>query len=637
MRLRVLPGLIASVSAESNEQLLRAWYEVREALEQFPGGALDELAKQRRDELRAQEEALAQRVRAAGLIPERTEQRSGVWAPLPMHETLPAPPGHSADANSESTEPLGVVRSPAVGGVFSDWKNTNYAHDTIVKRVTSLYEYSIRRRAAARLLKELDANRLSARSAELVAAAMDDFELDSDALTVRARHQLRQLPFVPWKPRVMPPIPAPFLPGARDGLTAPQRRLVQLLAEHFPNYVTREELLERAGATEEHERALAELLRPRPYPLLVTEEPSRHRLTALAMEMIDRLPDGGVEIHGGFFPNLLVNGCAEPLAFPTHHLAEIVEAAMRIAKWPSQAHSLMRVPGPEFREGLVCGQPAHLYENGQGSLSFGTQITFESLRVIRLERFPPSISAAGVLEVIQSGVEQGLIGVESFTETAPGIVRYEVEHAAFARAVLRFLEERGLLTTSYPVSFTVRSDTGAPDTASLVHLLMSFFNRTKMVIAYRLVAEEKVLRAQLDQLSEWSVTPELQRVIDRVLDASLDQTEALWGLTRLGTDEFRAHPAFKGVATGGVAPLSEANARRALRTTKTRSASNRSEAERDSLTSRIRELEARIRSPDLLYAEVCSQLDRIVGKYATAPRRTLLSSRASLMAKLHVQ
>jgi hypothetical protein len=58
---------------------------------------------------------------------------------------------------------------------------------------------------------------------------------------------------------------------------------------------------------------------------------------------------------------------------------------------------------------------------------------------------------------------------------------------------------------------------------------LSFFNRTKMVIAYRLVAEEKVLRAQLDQLSEWSVTPELQRVIDRVLDASLDQTEAALG------------------------------------------------------------------------------------------------------------
>ena len=619
LRLRVLPGLIASVSAESNEQLLRAWYEVREALEQFPGGALDELAKQRRDELRAQEEALAQRVRAAGLIPERTEQRSGVWAPLPMHEALPAPPPEEI--------------------VFSDWKNTNYAHDTIVKRVTSLYEYSIRRRGAARLLKELDANRLSARSAELVAAAMDDLELEFDALTLRARHQLKQPSVVPWKPRLIPAVPAPFLSDERDGLTAPQRRLVEVLAGLFPNCLTREELLERAGSTEEHERALAELLRPRPYPLLVTEGAWRYRLTALAMEMIERLPEGGVQVHGGFFPNLLVNGCAEPLAFPTHHLAEVVEAAKVIAKWrgSNELDLMGKLPGPDFVEGFVCGQPRGLYADGTGSLALGTQITFESLRVVRLERFLPGLSAARIIEAIAAGVEQGLAGVVSFVESAPGVVRYEVEHPAFARAVLRFLEERRLLMTSYAVSFTVRADSGAPETAWLGHLLMSFFNRTKMVIAYRLVEEEKVLRAQLDQLSEWSVTPELQRVIDRVLDASLDQTEAVWGLTRLGTDEFRAHPAFKGVVTDGVAPLSEANARRALRTNKTRSSANRSELERESLTNRIRELEARIRSPDLLHAEVCSQLDRIVGKYATTPRRTLLASRSSLMAVLHVQ
>ncbi|MBL8940277.1 MAG: hypothetical protein JNM69_37370 [Archangium sp.] len=604
------------MSAESNEQLLRAWYEAREALDRFAEGPLDELGRQRRDELRAKEEALAVRVRAAGLIPERTEQRSGVWAPLPMHDAPPAPAAEEIE--------------------FSDWKNTNSAHDTIVRRMTALYEYSYRRRGAERLLKELDANRLSARSAALVAAAMDDFEMEFDAASLRARHQLKQP--APWQPRPPPvSVPAPFVPDERDGLTAAQRRLVEVLAGLFPEHLAREDLLERVGRTEEHERALAELLLPRPYPLVVAEGVSRYRLSALAMELIDRLPDGGAQVHGGFFPNLLVNGCAQPLTFPTHHLAEIVEAAKLIANHPGMyAHTVMqRLPGPDFSEGYLCAQPSTLYESGQGVLALGTQITFENLRVVRLERFPPEVSAARVVEAIQAS---GLTGVVSVVESAPGIVRYEVEHPVFARAVLRFLDQQSLLVRSYQASLTTRGpDSDAPETSWLGHLLMSFFNRTKMVIAYRLVAEEKVLRAQLEQRSAFSVTPELQRVIDRVLDVSLDHTEAVWGLTRLGTAEFRAHAAFKHVETNGHQPLSEGNARRALKTKKTQISSNRIEEERESLSARIRELEARIRSPDLLYAEVCSQLDRIVEKYGTTRRRTLLASRASLTAVLHVQ
>lgn len=604
------------MSVDSNEQLLREWHEAREALEQFPQGPLDEPTRRRRDELREREDALATRVRAAGLIPESVEPRSGVWAPLPMHEALPEPPPDEIE--------------------FSDWTNTNHAHESIVRRVTALYEYKFRRRGAARLLNEVDPNRLSARSAELVAAAMDDYELESDALTLRARHQLKRP--TPWQPRPPPLIvPAPFVPDERDGLTAAQRRLVEELASLFPENLGREDLLERVGRSPEHERALTELLLPRPYPLVVAEGVSRYRLTALAMEMIDRLPDGGVQVHGGFFPNLLVNGCAEPLAFPTHHLTEVVEAAKLIANHPgAHAHTLMqRLPGPDFGEGALCAQPNKLYESGEGVLSFGTQITFEQLRIVRLERFPPGVSAGSVVEAIRSG---GLTGIVSVVESAPGVVRYEVEHPAFVRAVLRFLEQRSLLIRWYQASLTTSSpETGLPQTAWIGHLLMSFFNRTKMVIAYRLVANEKVLRAQLDQLSAWSVTPALQRVIDRVLDVSLDHAEAVWGLTHLGSDEFRAHPVFKNVETDGVPPLSEANAQRALKNPKTRSSTNRSEAERASLTSRISELEARLRSPDLLYAEVCSQLDRIVGKYATTPRRTVLQSHANLMASLHVQ
>lgn len=608
------------MNADANERLLREWHEAREALEQF-SGPLDEPTRLRRDELREREETLATRVRAAGLIPERVEQRSGVWAPLPMHEAARAPP-------------------PPDEVVFSDWKNTNYAEETIVTRVTSLYEYSIRRRAAVRLLTELDVNRLTLRSAELVAAALDDLEQEFLAMTLRARHGVQRPPPAVWLPRVPTVVAPPFLPDERDGLTALQRRVVEVLAAVAPNPLSRDELLERLGATEDHERALSELLLPRPYPLVLADGAPRYRLSALAMEMIDRLPEGGVQVHGGFFPNLLVNGCAAPLAFPTHHLAEVVEAAKLIARWPGTTElGLMRpLPGPEFMVPAVSGSPRSLYEDGEGPLDVGTLITFESLCTVRLERFLPGVSASQLVAAISEGVEsRALAGVVNVAAVGADAVRYEVEHPAYARAVLRYLDAKAMLMRTYSASLSFRSDSGAQATGWIGHLLQSFFNRTKMVIAYRLVANEKVLRAQLDQLLAWSVNPALQRVIDRVLDVSLDHAEAVWGLTHLGSAEFRAHPVFKNVETDGVTALTEANAQRALRTPKTRGSTNRSEAERESLTSRIRELESRIRSPDLLYAEVCSQLDRIVGKHATAPRRTLLSSRASLMAKLHVQ
>lgn len=608
------------MNADANERLLREWHEAREALEQF-AGPLDEPTRLRRDELREREEALATRVRAAGLLPERMEQRSGVWAPLPMHEAARAPP-------------------PPDEVVFSDWKNTNYAEETIVTRVTSLYEYSIRRRGAVRLLSELDVNRLTPRSAELVAAALDDLEQEFLAMTLRARHGVQRPAPAVWRPRA-PTVVAPlFLPDERDGLTAPQRRVVEVLAAVAPNPLSRDELLERLGATEDHERALSELLLPRPYPLVLADGAPRYRLSALAMEMIDRLPEGGVQVHGGFFPNLLVNGCAAPLAFPTHHLAEVVEAAKLIARWPGTTElGLMRLlPGPEFMAPAVSGSPRSLYEDGEGPLDLGTGITFESLRRVRLEHFLPGVSASQLVAAISEGVEaRALAGVVNVAELSADAVRYEAEHPAYARAVLRYLDAKSMLIRTYSASFSFRSDSGAQATGWIGHLLQSFFNRTKMVIAYRLVANEKVLRAQLDQLSAWSVTPALQRVTDRVLDVSLDHSEAVWGLTHLGSDEFRAHPVFKNVETDGVTALSEANAQRALRTPKTRASTNRSEAERESLTSRISELEARLRSPDLLYAEVCSQLDRIVAKYATAPRSTVLRSRASLMATLHVQ
>lgn len=608
------------MSADANEQLLREWHEAREALEQFPQGPLDEPTRQRRDELREREETLAAQVRAAGLISERAEPRSGVWAPLPMHESPRAPAPDEIE--------------------FSDWKNTNYAEDTIVRRVTGLYEYSIRRRAAVRLLTELDVNRLTLRSAELVAAALDDFEQESLARTLRVRHGVQRPEPAVWRPRVPTVVPSPFLPDERDGLTAAQRRVVEVLAAVGPSPLSRAELLERVGATEEHVRAISELLLPRPYALVLADGPARYRVSALAMEMIDRLPEGRVQVHGGFFPNLLVNGCAAPFAFPTHHLAEVVEAAKLMAKWPGTTElGLMRpLPGPEFIEPTTSGSPRSLYEDGEGPLDVGTLITFESSRAVRLERFLPGVSASQLVATISEAVDaRALVGVVNVAAVGADAVRYEVEHPAYARAVLRYLDAKAMLMRTYSASLSFRSDSGAEATGWLGHLLMSFFNRTKMVIAYRLVANEKVLRAQLDQLSAWSVTPALQRVIDRVLDVSLEHAEAMWGLTHLGSDEFRAHPVFKNVETDGVMALSEANAQRALKNTKTRSSTNRSEVERASLTGRISELEAQLRYPDLLYAEVCSQLDRIVGKYATTPRRTVLRSRASLIASLHVQ
>jgi len=600
------------VSAENNDNLLEAWREVREALERFPAGPLDEIEQQRRDVLQTQEAALAVRVRAAGLIPERVEPRAGMWAPLPLHDGPPTP------TSSDEV-------------VFSEPQNNHEPYEAIAHRVAALYSGPSRRRNSLRALKTIDASRLGPRGAQVVAAAFEDLDDEFTAHSLRRRHQLPYRELGPRTARAARPAAAlPFIPDDHDGLTGSQRRLVRVLAAVFPGALTHDELFERTERSDDLTFALTELLRPRPYPLVQSEGVKRLRLSSVTMEMIDRLPDGKVKVHGGFFPNLLVNGCTEPFAFPTHQLGEVVAATKLMATKPgvTDLELMSALPGPDFVDGLTCAPPRSLYGTGRGHLELLTQVTFETATIVRLEHFLPGVAAQQILATIAAGVEQGaIVGLVRSTEVATGVVQYEVEHPAFARAVLRHLDRASLLRQQWPVAFTFRGESGEPITGWLGHVLHTFFHRTKRVITERLMAEEALLTSQLGQGS-FVAAPDVQRIIEQVLDVSLDQTEAVWALMHLGTEALRAHPAFKTIATEGVMPLSEADARRALRPGRARAPSGRSELDRLALTSRIADLQERIRSPSSLQAAVFSELDRVVAQYGGRPRRTVLSPRS---------
>ena len=90
-------------------------------------------------------------------------------------------------------------------------------------------------------------------------------------------------------------------------------------------------------------------LRPGSSLARTPREPCPVRLTSLGRELVHRTDDGRFRVHGAFVPNLLINGCGEPLAFPTHTLRAVVGAAAVLSRVPGASVEhlsyFMRLPG----------------------------------------------------------------------------------------------------------------------------------------------------------------------------------------------------------------------------------------------------------------------------------------------------
>lgn len=611
------------------QQLLREWHEALEACDRFEHGELDETGRARLEELRFHEARLAERVRAEGLIPEHLEPRSGLWAPLPLHEPDPCPPESELPLDSFS-EPTGAA--PKI-----------VPYDRVVRGINWMYQGRARGRRLRRYLAhDFAGRRFTTPGARLLAAVYEDLGEDHAARVVRDLHGLPQPPQSPDGPPQEPrEVQPPFLPSEVDGLTPAQRRIVEVLASYSPAYQRVPVIVEDALGTFDGptlERAIEELLRPRPYPLLERDpahlQELRLRLTELAMEMVEQKPGCAPRVHGAFFPNLLVNGCAEPLAFPTHHLGEIIQEAKASAAFLNERGLFSKFQGPDFSEGLQCNFPRFLYWQGSGQLDFMLRVRWDGMTAFVLDLFPPGVTADEVQAVIEEARTSGALdGVTSVSCTGDS-VRVEVEHAAFGRAVLRLLDRRGLFHRAWTLSLTHESSGSQPHTSWLGQLVRLFYERTRTVVASRLREEEDVLTARLRDLDELERAHASRAQVDRVLDVALDGTEAVWALTHLGTPEFARHRAFGSVDVGGLAPFSEAAAKSIVKGGASRLGS--AALERRDLLDRLETLRE-LRAPDRLRAQVFEALDRIASKYARRERRTVVTSLASCALELSLE
>jgi hypothetical protein len=602
-------------------QLLEEWRQALDALERFEHGALDETGRARLAELRARSEQLFEQVRAAGLLPERAEPRTGPWAPLPLYDA-PAPslPAHEPAL----TEPVG--RKPI-----------DHAH--VLARVSIIYERNIVRRGAYALAMDFDWTRLLRPSVRLLAAVLDDCGVHDEASAARLQ---RGLHLTKWPdPVSLAPmkLAPPFRPSERDGLTDAQRAVVEALALDFPSFqrstVAIEDASSRSHTRTELKQALDELLLPRPYPLVERDAAHaselRVRLTPLAMEMLE-VTSERARVHGAFVPNLLVNGCGEPLCVPTHNLGEVLAAAKVLALVPGADEQMVasKLPAPDYVGGFQCEPPRALYWRGAGPVDFAIRVSFDHPTAATLTCFPPGVTVAEVIGALEAGRTSGALdGVTSCAAT-DSAVRYEVESPVFLRAPLRYLHHLGLFSRACDCAFTFEGSDAVDRLVSRNGLLLAFVQRSQVVMAYRLLEQEKAVRKKLERLEELARAAANQAFVAQVLDAALDAREAIWGLTHAGSPEFAAHPAFRSIDASGQAPVSEDVAKQ-LFSGKARPAIL--EEQRASLSDELGRLQDAQR-PAHLRDRVIAEFERISARF-TRPRATALG--ASLLDVLYLR
>ncbi len=581
------------------EALLQAWREAFEVVQVFEHAELDEVGQARLAELRVREASLAEEVRAAGLVPDAPELRLGSWAPLPLFTSSPAVAVCEDDTAPQPGSPE--------------------AHVVITTREPE---------PVVALLREFANQEERLPEARLRAAHL------ADAIESRIENGepagFKDLP--PLDTAQKPPVPeevaAPFVPSQRDGFTDAQRAVVESLAvlgtsSQRVSVVLAEAVAWSSFAEEALTEALSQLLLPRPYPVVervpFRSDESYVRLTPLALEMIEFRKGQRPHVHGGFIPNLLINGCAQSFAFPPLHLAEVIEATKVIAVVPG-ADDLMlmaKLSLPNIEGAHLLRAPRQLFRTGEGLLEFVPRVELDDEHgVLSISRFAPGVTPTAVIAAIEAGQQAGRVkGLRSARLRDDAVVRLEVDRPASARAVLRLLDGEGLLRRSWRVSFR-----HADGVNWLGYLLASFYSRTRMVVVSRQMARDKQLREQLEELDALLRAVELQKLVHQVLDASLDPAEALWGLTHLGSPEFSAHVAFKGIATLGVQSFSESNAKAILKGGRARTHRESLERRREELMEELRVFEESWRFASKLDAMVLVELDRIAAKYAGPPR-----------------
>lgn len=607
------------------EALLQAWREAFEAVQVFAHAELDEIGQARLVELRAREASLAEQVRAAGLIPEAPELRVGAWAPLPLYLA-----GAADDApDAESADSEGEEAGDALNSAASTEQVRFRDHADVVRWIDSIYNRDLSRKKARKRarnsLRAIATAPLEVRSLRLLAAALEDFGVHDVAQTVRARNHELEARFFENRPPVPRSMPRPFLPSIRDGLTHAQRTIIEVLAESAPDsqrvkVLFDDALLREPGFARAHLSESLQQLLVLPYPLVEVAraqlgEERTVRLTVLGRELVHRADDGRFRVHGAFVPNLLINGCGEPLAFPTHALTSVFAATAFIARIPgATAHELwsfMRPLNLGSAPQPVC-YPIALYSFGHEVLLLAAGLeTLDGARSLRLRPLLPLMKVDEVVERVTAAARERILeGFVSAKADPDGSVTIVFEHRAFASAARRKLPQSGVLVERYAASFRVEID-AREEWRPLHDLLIVFLETSRAEIIKRLQLDASRAKERLELVDGLLRAAEHDTQVNALIDRALDTQEAVWALTQLGTEAFAAHPVFGGCDAIGLAPFSDAQARLIAKSGRLAARQARLLEERAEVVAQLASLEAVRASTDRLNSLVIAELDRI--------------------------
>ena len=616
---------LATVSSNSPEALLQAWREAFEAVQVFEHAELDEVGQARLAELRSREATLAEQVRAAGLIPEAPELRVGSWSPLPLYLAGAADDGPDAESADSPEEDAGDSFNRAASTDQVRFRD----HADVVRWIDSIYNRDLSRKKARKRarnsLRALATAPLEVSSLRVLAAALEDFGVPEVAQTVRARSPELEARFFEDRPPVPRSMPRPFLPSIRDGLTHAQRTIVEVLAESAPDsqrvkVLFDDALLREPGLVRTHLSEALEQLLVLPYPLVEVArsqagEDRMVRLTALGRELVHRADAGRFRVHGAFVPNLLINGCGERLAFPTHALTSVVAATAFIARIPgATAHELWSFTRPlNLGSALqpIC-YPIALYSFGHEVLLLAAGLeTLDGARALRLSPLLPLMKVDEVVERVTAAARERILeGFVSAKADPDGSVTIVFEHRAFASAARRKLPQSGVLVERYAASFRVEID-AREESRPLHELLMVFLETSRAEISRRLQLEAGRAKERLELVDSLLRAADHEKQVNAVLDCALDSEEAVWALTQLGTAAFATHPVFGGCDATGLAPFSDAQARLIAKSGRLASRQARLLEERTELVAQLASLEAVLASTDRLNSLVIAELDRV--------------------------
>lgn len=583
------------MSSDDAQRLLDEWRQVMERLEALRAEPVDELTKQFRAELEARESSLAERVRAAGLVPESVEPRVGSWSPLPL---FGADERDDDEPDDDHDVDEGLPASTEHSG----------SYEGLSLAIESLFTGAKSRRARKRVrrwLKNPDRrSALDARSARLLAVTLESINATDQAREVRRQVGLADAPSI----EALPPLrlAQPWVPSLLDGFTPPQRAIVNALRETPTEprrlKVVLDELGERSSpfSREVLTKAADELLLPRPRPVVESlfaraAEERMLRLTRAARCM-------------PFFPNLLVNGACQPFRFPVYALDKVVEAARVFLRSPfaSGSHLGTFLGAPELG-GLTGSPSASLLTFGIGTISFPASVKVDwAHRTLAVTMLPPPLNVSSEQVELVCNRAEGVTSCNNMGERL--IVTFE--HPVFLQTFTRRLSNSGVLNRVLEVAHLVEFD-GKEAPVWVGGLLSAWLETCRSALRDRVGAPVRAVRERLEVVEGLLRAADHEAVVFRIADLSLSNTEAEWALTNLGTEAFRNHATFSALETHSLTPFTPVQAKAIVKAKSLAARRPRLLEERDEFRREFERLEGSVHETELSRA-LLTELDQML-------------------------